>query len=149
MNFRTPGQSLSEQIRYSESISRPFDPVNTMLPGKQRIQSQYNPLVARPLPVGSQLAYEEYCGDGRSASSLYPIYSAGRLQVDQESDQLAVLSRFEAFRGIQPLQRGRKDAQQVAAADRLQPHEFQPTTFLPRRRQGSTLCQEMRNEIRT
>ena len=45
MNFRTPGQSLSEQIRYSESISRPFDPVNTMLPGKQRIQSQYNPLV--------------------------------------------------------------------------------------------------------
>ena len=51
MNFRTPGQSLSEQIRHSESLSRTFDPVVTTLPGKQRIQFQYNPLVTRPLPV--------------------------------------------------------------------------------------------------
>ena len=147
MNFRTPGQSLSEQIRYSESISRPFDPVNTMLPGKQRIQSQYNPLVARPLPVGSQLAYEEYCGDGRSASRLYPFYSAGRLQVDQESDQQAVLSRFEAFRGVQRLQRGRIDAQQVAAADRPQRDNFEPTTLQLRRRQGSAFGRQLKKMI--
>ena len=93
-----------------------------------------------PLPVGSQLAYEEYCGNERSASRLYPFYSAGRLQVDQESDQQAVLSRFEAFRGVQRLQRGRKDAQQVAAADRPQRDNFEPTTLQLRRRQGSAFA---------